>query len=115
MSTYWGIFWIIILLGILIFKKWVDSQPDLTPEEVAKIIDSFVEGTDGPYDWDDYIHIPSRIPELEQIRKECEAIAKRFPSQIKTEWCSAEGLTELKLLANKARQLSKQPPIRGPT
>jgi hypothetical protein len=111
MTTFWMIIAILVLVGILLFKRWVDRQPDLTPEQVADVIDRFVDGNnseDFAYEWDDYIHIPSRNPALEQIRRECEEVADKFPPERKTEWCSTEGRVELKRLAQKARELAQQ-------
>lgn len=107
MTTFWMIIAILALVGILLFKRWVDRQPDLTPDQVADLIEKFVDGIGGPYDWDDYISIPSRIPALEEIRRECEDVCVRFPPEKETEWCSPAGGAELRRLARKARQLAQ--------
>jgi hypothetical protein len=108
MTTFWIIVVFVALIGILLFKRSVDRTPDLTAAQVAELIDKFVDGSGGPYDWDDYINIPSRNAALEQIRRDCEEVSERFPPETKTEWCSPAGGAELKRLAQKARQLAQQ-------
>lgn len=113
MTTLWMIMAVVVLVGILLFKKWVDWQPDLTPGQVADVIDRFVDGNDSDdcaYEWDDYIHIPSRNPTLEQIRRECAEVRDNFPPEKETEWCNSGGRVELKRLAQKARELAQQSP-----
>jgi len=113
MTTFWMIIAVVVLTGILLFKRWVDRQPDLTPEQVAEILDRFVDendSDDNAYEWDDYISIPSRIPELERIRRECEAVRDKFPGASTNQWCNADGMREIKRLAQEARRLAQQSP-----
>jgi hypothetical protein len=42
-----------------------------TREEVAKTIENFVNGSGGPWDWDDFISVRIANEELEAIRLEC--------------------------------------------
>jgi hypothetical protein len=108
MLTLWLIIAAVVVMGILLFKRAVDKTPDLTPEQVADLIERYIKNPDDfVYEWDDYTHIPSRNPALEQVRRECEEVDDRFPPRNETEWCSPEGKAELKRLAQKARELAQ--------
>jgi hypothetical protein len=43
----------------------------LTPAQVADAIEKHLEGTDGPYDWDDFTSIPIADDRLDAIRRRC--------------------------------------------
>ena len=64
-----------------------------TRAEVASTIRAFVDGTGGPYDWDDFI-CGGRIedPTLENIRARCAALPQEFPPLQSAEYCSREGV-----------------------
>ena len=110
MNIVWLILGAIALTGIFLFIRSVNRTPDLTPGQVADIIERFTDGAEAnPHEWDDYTCIPSRNPELEQIRRDCEAVATIFPPENISEWCNTAGMAELKRLATKARQLAQQP------
>ena len=87
-----------IAVLLFVFKKRVDATPDPSREEISKTIADFLEGRGGPYDWDHFISIPLKNPELEKIRKECFDIRIAYPGKKKTEWCSDEGVTELRCI-----------------
>ncbi|UIJ44828.1 hypothetical protein LZK98_17495 [Sphingomonas cannabina] len=40
-----------------------------TPDEVARYLRDFLNGTGGPWDWDDFISIPIADPRLEDLRR----------------------------------------------
>ena len=111
--TTWVIVAAVAIIGLLLLKRAVDKTPDLTPEQIADMIEKYVQSADTLiYEWDDYTHIPSRIPALEEIRRECEAVSERFAH--KTEWISHEGKVELAQLAKKARRLAQPGAAREP-
>jgi hypothetical protein len=53
-----------IVAGLLPHKK------RRTPEEVARYLRGFVEGTGGEWDWDDFESTPISNPALEEIRRQ---------------------------------------------
>jgi hypothetical protein len=89
-----GVLAVIALLYV--FKKHVDATPDPSKEEIAATINDFIEGKGGPHDWDNFTTYPLKNPELEKIRKECFEIGIAYPGKKKTEWCSDEGVAELR-------------------
>jgi len=98
-----GVFAAVALIG-LAAKKFGKRPPDPSIEEITKLIADFIEGKGGPYDWDDFVTLPLQNPDREKIRKECFEIYHNYPSKKKTEWCSEEGMQQLRKLY---AQLSK--------
>ncbi|OGV61499.1 MAG: hypothetical protein A2283_12755 [Lentisphaerae bacterium RIFOXYA12_FULL_48_11] len=74
-----------------------------SPDKIAQAIEAFVNGTCGPYDWDDFMTCPSDNPELEAIRKECEQVETQFPARGPNEWCNPEGGQTLLKIAQRIR------------
>lgn len=72
-----------------------------TPKhEVAQLIHSFLDGTAGRWDWDDFTSIPQADPEIELIRKKLISIHDEFPADKAGEYCNDEGASELLRIAN---------------
>ena len=66
-------------------------------QDVINIIQSFLDGMGGEWDWDDFISIPIKNNSfLETIRKECAVIPEKFPPQKTGEYCNEEGIKVLK-------------------
>jgi hypothetical protein len=68
-------------------------------KEMASIILSFLDGTCGPRDWDDFISIRRRDPEEIFICDYCAFTWRLYPSEKRTEWCNDEGAAALRKLA----------------
>ncbi|HXB57664.1 MAG TPA: hypothetical protein VN461_23085 [Vicinamibacteria bacterium] len=63
----------------------------LTASQVADTLEGFVDGTAGPYDWDDFLSLPLQDPRLEAIRLRCLSLDEEFPPRLPGEFCSEEG------------------------
>jgi len=74
-----------------------------TSEEVAKTIETFVDGTGRQWDWDGFTSIRLDDPDLEAIRKKCVAIPDEFPPTSRGEYCSPAGLQAMRELAQGLR------------
>jgi hypothetical protein len=72
-------------------------------ELLARTIERFVDGTAGPYEWDDVVRLPFEDPELDAIRQEAEAVDTRFPPTQPGEYCSDEGASYLRVLVARLR------------
>lgn len=75
----------------------------MTKQEVAELIEGFLNGTCGEWDWDDFISLKHEDPEIEEISVRCSKIANEFPSLQEKHYCSQEGETALKQLAQSLR------------
>lgn len=74
----------------------------LTRSEVATIIDEFLSGVGGRWDWDDFCSFPIADPELESIRQRCIGVRDEYPSE--TGYCGDEGLRVLRGFVAQLRQ-----------
>jgi hypothetical protein len=71
--------------------------------DAAKVIESFAEGTCGPYDWDDFLGGSRKDSELQKIREECEHVGIDYPARTGHEWCNDDGVRELMAIATRLR------------
>lgn len=71
----------------------------MTRREAAQVIRSFVDGTAGRWDWDDFTSIPIEDRKLDAIRKYANDIYDLFPAQEPGHYCNAAGTAELTRIA----------------
>jgi hypothetical protein len=65
-------------------------------QEAADLIEGFLQGSLGVWAWDDFISVSQRVPELEQIRRECADLPHQFPPEQPGEYCNQQGLQVLR-------------------
>ncbi len=68
----------------------------LSREEVVTIIEDFINDKGGKWDWDDFISIKLKDPELERIRLICVELPDTHPPSGKGQYCNFEGIELLK-------------------
>ena len=68
----------------------------MTRHEVADCIESFLNATGGPWDWDDFIHATIDDPDLTAIQTRCAKLPEEFPPTEPNHYCSAEGFEVLR-------------------
>jgi hypothetical protein len=81
-------------------------------KSVATLIRRFIAGKVHPHEWDDFISMPKRNLELDEIRKICLNIPERFPAENKMHYCSEGGIKMLLHLADQVeskKDLSEPP------
>lgn len=71
-----------------------------TKSEVAEIIEQFLDGTGGPWDWDDFTSIRIADPELEAIRVRC---VELHHATISGQYCGPDGLAEMRRMVDQLR------------
>ena len=77
----------------------------MTRQEVAKIIEDFIEGTGDTYDWGDFLDVRIREPELEVVRRDCTTIPERFPQKNPPGgFCNEAGVDYLRGIARRLRE-----------
>ena len=74
----------------------------MTKEEVAKTIENFVNGSCGPWDWDDFISVQIANEELEAFRIACLRTQSEYPGG-PNQSCNEEGLEVLRSVAKQIR------------
>jgi hypothetical protein len=62
----------VLAVGFLVYKM-VTGRVELTKAEVEKTLQSFLDGTDGKWDWDDFVSVPIKDPVLDSIRERLSA------------------------------------------
>jgi hypothetical protein len=60
--------------------------------EVAQILEDFLEGTGGPWEWDDFISVGEVADErLKQIQRHVNLLSQQFPPEKSGEYCNEQG------------------------
>jgi hypothetical protein len=75
----------------------------LTATEVADVIERFVEGRTGTWEWDDFTSVLQSDVAVEQARLRCIAVRDEFPSNHPHDYCSSRGLEALRDIARQLR------------
>ena|ERR1017187_3582663 len=97
--TGWKAFALLpVAVPVILFLKLfgIGQSTDRSTDEVAGFIRDFIEGSGGEWDWDDFISVPIKAPELESIRAEASMVELPL---------SPTGIDELKRLLMKAEAL----------
>jgi hypothetical protein len=71
-----------------------------TKSEVAEILEQFLDGTVGAWDWDDFTSIRIADPELEAIRVRC---VELYDSTTSGQYCGPEGVAEMRRMVDQLR------------
>jgi hypothetical protein len=74
-----------------------------TPNQVAQIIENFLNNKSAPHDWDDFISLQIADPHLDAIRAQCLKLNSTRPPTKKTHWTNQAGLDLMRELATKLR------------
>lgn len=67
-----------------------------TESYVIRTIKEFLDGTGGPWDWDDFISFRTGYPEWDAVQKFCLSLPNNYPPTEKG-WCNEDGIRELQL------------------
>ncbi len=66
------------------------------PEEVANIIEHFLDGTGGAWDWDDFISSPIHDDVLDRYRLKCNAVSEDYPTEKPGQFCNEDGVKAMR-------------------
>ena len=70
MNTLWILFLVAAGLGVLfLWYKNATWRAPRSKEDVVKYLQSFLNGTEGPWDYDDFVSIPIQDPALDSMRE----------------------------------------------
>jgi hypothetical protein len=94
-----------LILAVVVAAVTRRKPTDRTASDLARLIDRFVGGTCGPYDWDDFV-CGGRLAnaDLERVRRQCASLPDRHPPDQQGHYCNARGIEELRQMANKLRE-----------
>lgn len=79
--------------------------PLMTASEVALVIDRFVSGQSGGWEWDDFISIRIGDTRLNAIRSRCAQLPEEFPPARAGWYCGEEGLEVMRQFVRELRRL----------
>ncbi len=82
--------------------NWLKAK--LTSIEVAEIIRNFLEDKGDPYEWGDFLCISIQDKNLDEIRRQCNALSERYPAVQSGQFCNDEGIRELKNILNSLQE-----------
>lgn len=97
----------LLVVFVVILKLTGKDRVHLTADQVADTIERFIEHRDGRWDWDDFISISIKDPELDAIRLRCCDLPEEFPAN--GTYCSSEGVAVMRELVTQLRGVSGDP------
>jgi len=68
------------------------TKVERTKLEVASIIEQFLDGTGGKWDWDEFCSLGISDPYLNSVRVQCMELNRTHPPTKKGHYCSDAGL-----------------------
>jgi len=74
-----------------------------TKSEVAGIIEMFLDGTGGKWDWDEFCSCRISDPYLDSIRIQCDGLSLSHPPTEKGHYCNETGRNILRELVVRLR------------
>lgn len=90
------------------FREWLTkhSGMEMSKSEAAEEIENFVERKGGGLDWDDFLTIAKRDPEVDRVRRLCNMLDTYYPPEQDSQigYCSREGLQVLRDLVEVLRR-----------
>ena len=60
------------------------------------MIESFLDGTGGDWDWDDFMSVSTGDPFLDSIRMRCAQLPEEFPAEKQGHYCGPGGVEVLR-------------------
>jgi hypothetical protein len=73
--------------------SWIKEYQTLTRNQVAQILEDFIEGRSGPDSWDGFTQgRPLEDEGLERIRSRCAGLSEEFPPDDGKAYCNENGL-----------------------
>ena len=79
-----------------------------TKQEVADIIERFVDGTGGKWDWDDFCSHRIADPDLDLIRVKCSGLGSTHPPTMKGHFCNENGIRLMREMIQSLRSSGKE-------
>jgi hypothetical protein len=89
---------------------WSRKKSKLSAEEVAQILENFLNGTGGDWEWDGFIQgMELEDQELDEIRKQCAGLCFDFPPDEPRHYCNEQGRTVIRDYIRQLRAPSASP------
>lgn len=89
-----------IIVGLIVLFMFLNyyarKRNNPSSLKVAETIERFINGTGATWEWDDFISVPIKDPELDKIRSNCSRLPEEYPPTRKGEYTSERGVDVLK-------------------
>ena len=80
------------------------KKANLSNQQVAQILEDFLEGRGSRWAWDDYtLGMSFENKYLEEIRLRCIGLSREFPPDNPNEYCNKQGLAVIRDYINQLR------------
>lgn len=67
-----------------------------TAKDVRDVLVRFLDGTAGPYEFDDFVSVSIGDPRLDAIRERCDGLCAEFPPALPGHYCGEGGFAVLR-------------------
>jgi len=84
------------------------KAPSADYEDAAAIIEAFIDGKSGLWDWDDFTSIKKKDEFLESVRRRCLSVRDEYPTKNAGAYCDAQGLEIMRGLVRELRAKAPQ-------
>jgi len=79
----------------------------LSEQEVAQILEDFLQSKGSPWAWDDFtLGMSFEDNRLEEMRKRCAGLSREFPPDKPNEYCNERGRDVIRCYIQQLRALS---------
>jgi hypothetical protein len=106
-----GIVGVIVLFLCL---NWASRATDkTTATDVRQILEGFLVGSLGRWDWDDFLSVSIKDPRLDEIARHCGRLPEEFPPEKPGHYCGSGGFEVIRGYIEELRALEVEQSSRG--
>jgi hypothetical protein len=98
-GIHFGLVAVLFFIVFLLVGVTVPSRSAMNKKDVSDLIKSFLDGSCGKWDWDDFTSVRQNDFEIEQVREELISIHDEYPPDKLDGYCNEEGRKRLKEIA----------------
>lgn len=95
---------VVVLLLVFIVLSIRRPKNSTSADQVATVIENFLDGASGDWDWEEFIDLPLAEPELDSIRLRCATLPRDYPPGPGDGYVNPEGTEILRGIARMLRQ-----------
>jgi hypothetical protein len=99
--------------------SFVGHDRKTTAKDVRDVLVRFLDGTSGPFEFDDFVSASIGDPRLDAIRERCRGLWAEFPPELPEHYCGAGGFGVMRRcveeLGDDPLSECQRPPAREPT
>jgi len=97
------------LLGTSHTMSLFGQSQKKTSKDVRGVLGRFLDGTGGPYEFDDFVSFRISDPRLETIRERCDRLHSEFPPELPGHYCGEGGVEVMRRFIQELEDDAAQP------